>query len=149
MNNHASSGNYGISIGLTISAVLMLIHAVVDWLNGGVSQGDPVLWVFQIVIYFVASLMAANAQYRSQIDFDTPLAGVQEAGRGAAMIICVVMWGYIIVRSLVSDDPGMFGGSGLLPFCGYVLLDFVVSLAFGNFGGGLVVKQHQHVDTDN
>ncbi|MDP1614601.1 MAG: hypothetical protein Q8L68_02280 [Methylococcales bacterium] len=139
------SGNFGISVGSTFSVILLLIHAVVDWLNGGVSQGDGILWLFQIVVYFIASLIAANSQYQAQIDFNEPLLGVANAGRGAAMIVCAVMWFYIVVRSVVLDDPGMFAGGGILPFCGFVLLDFVVAVAFGNWGGRIIEKRHEHV----
>lgn len=143
INKH--SGNFGISVGLTFSVILLLIHAIVDWLNEGVSQGDGILWLFQIVIYFVASLTAANAQFKSQIESDNQLKGVANAGRGAAMITCVVMWIYIVVRSVVLDDPGMFAAGGILPFCGFVLLDFIVAVAFGSWGGHIVEKQHEHV----
>ena len=146
MDNNKLSGNFGISVGLTFAVILLLIHAVVDWLNGGVSQGDVILWLLQIAVYFVASLIAANSQYQVQIDFNEPLLGVANAGRGAAMISCAVMWSYIVVRSLVLDDPGMFAGGGLLPFCGFVLLDFVVAVAFGSWGGNIIENRYKHKD---
>lgn len=145
MEINRRSSNFGISVGLTFSVILLLIHAIVDWLNGGVSQGDSILWLFQVAIYFIASLTAANAQFRAQIDSDNQLHGVADAGRGAAIIACVAMWIYVVVRSIVLDDSGMFAGAGILPFCGFVLLDFIVAVAFGSWGGRIVEKQHEHV----
>lgn len=139
------STNSGIPVGLTSSVILVLIHAVVDFLNNGISQGDVFMWLFQIAVYFVSSLIASNSQYRAQIDSNEPLQGVANAGRGATMIACAVMWIYIVVRSVVLDDPGMFVGAGLLPFCGFVLLDFIVAVAFGSWGGRIIEKQHTYV----
>lgn len=137
--------NFGISVGFSFSVVLLLIHVAVDWLNGGVSQGDSILWFLQIGVYFAASLIAANAQYKSQIDDNEPLKDVVNAGRGAAMVICFVVWLYIIIRSLVLNDSGMFSGGGVFPFCGFVLLDFIIAVAVGSWGGRIMEKQHEHV----
>lgn len=147
MNKQAA--NLGISVGLTFSVILLLIHVAVDWLNGGVSQGDPILWFLQIGLYFAASLIASNAQYKSQIDDNEPLKDVMNAGRGAAMILCFVIWTYIIIRSLVLNDSGMFSGGGIFPFCGFILLDFIVAVAFGSWGGRIIEKQHEHVTNND
>ncbi len=146
MGNASHSKNYGISVGLTFSVIVLLIHAIVDWLNGGDSQGDSVLWILQAILYFTAALIAAGNQFNSQMHLDDSLFGVVEAGRGAPMIMSVVMWGYIIVRSLILDDAGMFGGSGVFPFCGFILLDFIVAFSFGHWGGTIIRKRHEEVD---
>ena len=140
--------NTGIQTGIAFSAFLLLIHAIVDWLNSGYSQADGVLWFFQVFIYFIASLTAANAQFRASQDSDKEVEhmGIVEAGRGAAMITCLAMWAYIVVRSVVLDDAGMFGGSGILPFCGFILLDFIVAIALGNWGGRIIINQHAPVN---
>jgi len=149
MDNTGHSKSYGLPVGLTFSVIILLIHAVVDWLNSGNSQGDSVLWILQALLYFVAALIAASSQFNSQKHMDETLSGVIEAGRGAPMIMSGVMWGYIIVRSLILDDAGMFGGSGVFPFCGFILLDFVVAFSFGNWGGTIIRKRHEEVDPNS
>ncbi len=149
MDNTGHPKNYGISMGLTFSVIVLLIHAIVDWLNGGDSRGDSILWILQSILYFVAALVAASSQFNAQSHLDVPLFGVVEAGRGAPMIMSVVMWGYIIVRSLILDDAGMFGGSGVFPFCGFILLDFIVAFSFGHWGGTIIKKRHEDVDPNS
>ena len=134
--------NRGVLVGLVFSVILILIHGIIDFRNGS-SQADFVLWLFQFIVYFIAALMAANSEYQHQKNLDAPsLKEVVNAGRGVAMIIWVLLWVYIIVRSLLWDDSGMFGEAGVVAFVVLVVLDFVIAIALGSWGGSLIVKQH-------
>lgn len=137
--------NRGVLVGLVFSVILILVHGFIDFRNGS-SRADFVLWLFQFIVYFIASLIAANSEYELQKNSNEPtdksLKELPNAGRGAAMIIWVLLWVYIIARSLLWNDSGMFGDAGVVAFVVFVILDFVVAIALGSWGGSIIAKQH-------
>jgi len=125
------------------SLLLIIIHVIVDAVNYWSSQADFVLWIFQLVLYFIAAMVSTSSQYQNQMNSDEPLLEIVSAGRGAAMIMAVCMWVYIIIRSIALDDPGMFAGISFVLFIGFMILDMILAIVFGTGGGKVIENQHK------
>ena len=138
--------NSGFVVGGIFASLLIITHLIVDMVNSWNSQADIVLWIVQLVCYFIAALVASNSQYQRQVNNDDPFVGVVSAGRGAAMIIAVCMWIYIIVRTIVlnivDNEFGLFAGIGVILFVGFMVLDFFLAIALATGGGAIIEKQH-------
>jgi hypothetical protein len=138
--------NEGIKKGLIFGLVLIIIQVLLLIFNDGEPTAQFILWIIQLVAYFIASTIAAEAEYSKQGDFaQENLTQVAASGRGATMMICVLVWVYIILRSIILDDSGIFNNLGLFSFI-FAVFDFVCAIGIGSLAGNIVKKKYNQYD---
>jgi hypothetical protein len=136
--------NAGITVGIIASVIFLIIHVLIDMVNEGGTQGDFVLWFFQLLSYFFIGMIAGSSQHKNHADSNDPLYGIKEAGRGAAILISAILWVYIIIRSIALDDSGLFNSFGILFTLLFAVFDFLMALALGTFGAGIIHKKYDY-----
>jgi hypothetical protein len=98
-------------------------------------------------LFYIFAVQAAQNQLNNQREESEPLVGVASEGRGAAMVIAVIGWIFVIGRWLVLD---LSGGTVIVEpfslFCSIVTIG-VLALVIGAFGANSVVKKYQHLDS--
>jgi hypothetical protein len=134
--------NAGVAVGFIASIIIVIIHVLIDMVNEGSSQGDFVLWFFQLLVYFFIGIIAGSNQYKKQINAMDSLQGIKEAGRGAAIIVSVILWVYIIVRSIALDDAGLFSSLGILFTLLFAIFDFILAMGLGTLGATIIHKKY-------
>lgn len=138
--------NSGITVGIIVSIIVLLIHVLIDMVNEGGSQGDFVLWFFQLLVYFFIGIIAGSNQHKKQINANDPLQGIKEAGRGAAIILSLIMWVYIIIRSIALDDSGLFNSFGIVFSLLFAIFDFIMAIGLGTLGATIIHKKYDFDD---
>jgi hypothetical protein len=136
--------NSGIAVGIIAGIIMVIIHVLIDMVNQGSSRGDFVLWFFQLFVYFFIGIIAGSHQHKNRMTTDESLEemGIKDAGRGAAMILSLVMWVYVIGRSIALDDPGMFNSFGVVFTLLFAIFDFLLAMGLGTIGASIIHKKY-------
>lgn len=140
--------NEGMKKGLLFAMILIVIHIMILLFNNGSPSADLLLWFFQLICYFLAGSLAAESFASHSIDLD----GVNpdfivSSSRSATLIMCFVLWMFIILRSVILDDGGLFSHFGVIGSLGFGVVDFICALAIGGFVG--VKIKNNHSSTNN
>ena len=141
------SPNPGFKVGLIGGMIMALINLVVFFVNGADTRGDFLVWIVQVLSYFLLGRMAANRQADLQRYTYEPTRGIVGAGVGAALTTSVLFWLYIILRGLVRDAFGVFIVMYPIQFAGWIMVDVTLALMIGAFAGRSVLR-HNAIDND-
>jgi len=144
MNSNRKT-NKGIIVGLIFVTIFIFLHIIIEIANNGETRGDFLLWFLQLLAYFFGGMIATSSQYQSQIDNDDPLSGITNAGRGNALVIFICIWVYILIRSIVLDDPGVFSGIGVFLSILFGVADLALAIIFGSIAGNIVKNKHKDI----
>ncbi len=131
-----------LNVGVIFSLLLLAIHIISDASNNWNSSRDMIFWLIRIPLYFFVGMIAANKQYKQDLFTDTPLSRLGNASRSASLIISIVDWFYIIARSVIQDDSGLFSGLGILLSLFFMGFDLLLALVLGNFAGSIVRRKN-------
>jgi hypothetical protein len=137
--------NKGIVVGLVFAILFVIFHVIIEIVNDGETRGDFILWLFQILAYFFGGMIATNSQYQSQLEIDDPLSGIANAGRGNALVIFICLWVYILIRSIVLDDSGLFSGFGIFPSILFGVVDLTFAIIFGSISGSIIKNKYKDI----
>jgi len=133
----------GFRLGAVGGLLMWGIHLILLLIFQGTNQGDFLAWTIQLFVYFFMGRTAAQKHYDAQRDEVDALRGVQGAGTGAALVTSILVWVFIILRSIVRDAVGfmvLVDPIGL--FC-VMVVDVLIALGLGSWGGKTVVRKHQ------
>jgi hypothetical protein len=131
-----------LNVGVIFSLLLLAIHIISDASNNWNSSRDMIFWFIRIPLYFFVGMIAANKQCKQDLFTDTPLSRLGNASRSASLIISIVDWFYIIARSVIQDDSGLFSGLGILLSLFFMGFDLLLALVLGNFAGSIVRRKN-------
>lgn len=159
MRSYHASFRYGLAGGVA----LVLLHLIstlfftstatqpIGGFNPMGAAGDWIMMFIQGLFYIGFARAAANAQYRFQVEnVEEPLAGVQSEGMGAALVICVISWVFMIIRWFVMDasanheviaDP--------LSLACNMGISGMLALALGGWSASRVVKKYRFMQDDD
>lgn len=143
---NSRKANKGLVTGLVISFILVIIHILIEVINYGSTKADFFLWFIQILLYFFGGMIAASNQMKVQHLSANPTEGIVNAARGSGMVIFFILWIYIIIRSIVLDDSGLFAGMGIVFSLGFGFVDLVLAIALGSFSGNQIRKKNEYID---
>lgn len=133
----------GFQVGLIGGILMVILHLAFLVVFQGTNTGDLIAWLIQLFLYFILGRVAANKEFRKLVGQGRELGGVQSAGLGAALVMSLIVWLFVIIRSIVRDDPGMFiitNPVGL--FCA-VVADILIALGLGSLSGKSVLKKQK------
>lgn len=136
--------NAGFRVGMIGAVIMIVVHLFLLLINQGETNGDLLAWLLQLVVYFFAAQSAAQQQYDAQERSYEPLRGVQAAGVGAALTISFLVWVYIILRGVFRDAFGITIDMNPVWLYCMVVLDVLLALGLGSWGGHLVVKKYEN-----
>lgn len=131
-----------VNVGIVFSLILLTIHVISDASNYWDSSRDMLFWFIRIPVYFFVGMIAANKQYKQDLLTDTPLSRLGNVSRSAPLIISIVDWFYIIARSVIQDDSGLFAGLGILISLFFMGFDLLLALVLGSFAGSIVRRKN-------
>jgi hypothetical protein len=131
-----------VNVGIVFSLILLTIHIISDASNYWDSTRDMLFWFSRIPLYFFVGIIAANKQYKQDLLTDNPFGRIGNASRSASIAISVVDWLYIIARSVIQDDSGLFAGLGILLSLFFMGFDLLLALVLGNFAGSIVRRKN-------
>jgi hypothetical protein len=134
--------NSGFGVGLVVGSIIVFVHITFILINDYRTSADLFIWIFQLISYYIAGYVSAKRQFENNIDDIDVGEHIPGAARGAALIISLLVWLYIIIRSLLINDAGMFFGFGILGSMGFLILDVMIALGLGSIAGKQVLK-HQ------
>jgi hypothetical protein len=153
MKRTHSSFRYGMVGGVIliltyiISMVVFPASTMEELLGFRLFSGDILVYPIQCFLFYIFASQAAQQQFESQRHEMEPLVGVASEGRGAAMVIAVVGWLFVIGRWLWLD---LSGGTVLIEpfslFCSIVTIG-ALALIIGSFGANSVVKKYKHYES--
>lgn len=138
-----------IIIGIVVGLLMVIIHVLADGINYWDSSRDFLFWLARIPLYFLIGMTAANSQFKHDIFSDAPLDNLGNAARSASLILCIFDWIYVILRSLITDDSGLFSGLGIVMSIILVAFDFLIAIVLGNAAGSLVRRKNDLNSIDN
>lgn len=131
-----------VNVGIVFSLILLTFHVISDASNYWNSSRDMLFWFSRIPLYFFVGMIAANKQYKQDLFTDTPLGRLGNASRSASLVISIVDWFYVIARSVIQDDSGLFAGLGILLSLFFMGFDLLLALVLGNFAGSIVQRKN-------
>lgn len=134
----------GFTYGLVGALLSISVNLILLLINSGDQRGDSLAWFVQLIVYFFISRSAAEAQYRynqQRGDFEY-LRGVKAAGLGAGLTTSILAWIYIIIRGIVRDSMGIFVFMEPFSFACLIVVDVLLAMALGAWGGGSVAKKY-------
>ena len=135
--------NEGIKKGIIFSIILIVLQFVLLLINDWEPKAQFILWLLQLIFYFIAGLVASEAEYNHCQDFEEEnLERCVASGRGAAMTISILLWLYIIIRSILLDDAGLFNHFGVIGTLLFAILDVILSMGIGTFAGKSTKKKY-------
>lgn len=134
--------NRGFGVGLVAAGVMVAVHLTLLLINAGSNRGDVLAWLLQLVVYFLAGRAAAGQQHQAQQANVDHVRGVRAAGVGAALVTSVLVWVYIIVRGLLRDALGLTVMIEPVSLFAYIVLDVLLALAIGAWGGHTVARKY-------
>ncbi len=138
--------NAGFSVGFIASILMIAVHLILLLIFQGGTRGDWIAHGIQLLVYFIASQSAAQQQYNAQERSIEALRGVKAAGMGAALTVSFLMWIFILVRNLILDAMGQFiYVDAIGTFC-IVVVDVLLAIALGTWGGSIVEKKYKAMD---
>ena len=138
-----------ITVGIVVGLLLVTIHAFSDGINYWDSSRDFIFWLVRMPLYFLIGMVAASSQLKHDMFSDTPLEKLGNTARSASLILCVFDWIYVFLRSLITDDSGLFSGLGILLSIILVAFDFLIAVILGNAAGSLVRRKNDLNSIDN
>ena len=134
----------GFRFGVSGGIIMVVVHLILLLIFRGTNGGDLLGWFLAWFVYFMVGRMAAQAQYDNQRDeIQYPLRGVVDAGRGAAMVTCVIIWAFIIVRGVFRDAVGVFVFVEPVSLFFAIMVDFMIAMGLGSFGGKSVANKYR------
>lgn len=144
------SRNKGFSVGFVGGLIMIFVSLLVFFMNGARTNGDILVWVLQLLVYFFVGRTAAIQQAEAQENTYEPTKGIVGAGVGAPLIVAIMMWVFIIIRAFVRDAAGNFVFIEPLSFCGWIIIDVLLAIAIGRAAGSTIEKQYDldHYDMD-
>jgi hypothetical protein len=134
--------NPGFTIGFIGGLVMIVISLAVFFMNGADTDGDVLVWLIQLVVYFFLGRIAASQMAEMQQDSFEPTRGIVGAGVGAPLVAGIMMWIYIILRGVVRDAMGMYIVIEPVSFCGWVIIDVLLALGIGGIAGKTVQDRY-------
>lgn len=135
--------NPAFKIGLISGLVMAGMYTLLYFLAGMSTRLDIIAWIIQLAVYFFSARSASQKMYQQQMDGYEPLNNVQASGTGAAIVICLVIWAYFLIRSLVMSAFEVYIIDGPFLLCGAVIFDMLIAIGLGSLGGNSVVKQYR------
>jgi len=138
-----------IIIGIVVGLLIVTIHMLSDGINYWDSSRDFLFWLVRIPLYFLIGMTAANSQFKQDMFTDAPLDKLGNAARSASLILGIFDWIYIILRSLITDDSGLFNGLGIVISFVLVAFDFLIAIVLGNAASSLVRRKNDLNTIDN
>lgn len=158
MRSYHASFRYGLAGG----AALLILHLIstlfftstatqpIGGFNPMGATGDWIMMFIQCLFYIGFAHAAANAQYRFQVEnVEEPLAGVQSEGMGAALVICVISWTFMIIRWFVMDAAGYLVIADPLSLACNMGISGVLALALGGWSASRVVKEFRFMQDED
>ena len=139
--DHPRRNNIFRHAGFRVGVVIGLVMSAVHWALLLTIGTDAPSYIFHLFAYFMAGRTAAQQHYNGQRDSVDHLHGVQAAGVGAAMVACVIIWFFDILFFIIGDALGR--DVTFFPVNAYclIVIDVVVAMGLGAWGGNTVVKQ--------
>lgn len=131
-----------VNVGIIFGLILLTIHIISDAANYWDSSRDMIFLFSRIPLYFFVGMIAANKQYKQDLGTDAPLRRLGNASRSASLIITIVDWLYVIARSVIQDDSGLFSGLGIFLSLLFMGFDLILALVLGNFAGSIVQRKN-------
>lgn len=135
--------NMGFRYGISGGIIMVVIHLFLLLLFQGTNRGDLLALFLSWFVYFMVGRMAAQAQYNIQREDLQPLRGVGEAGRGASMVACVFIWGFIVVRGIFRDALGVFIIVNPVGLFVAMLVDFIIAMGIGGWAGKTILDKYR------
>lgn len=133
----------GFRVGALGGIVMWSVHLILLLIFQGTNQGDFLAWIIQLFVYYFLGRTAAEKHYHVQRKEVEALRGVQASGTGAALVTSLLVWLYIILRGIIRDAIGfMILVEPLGLFC-VVVIDVLIAMGLGSWGGKAIVKKHQ------
>lgn len=133
--------NAGFQVGLMGVLLMAFINLLVFFLNGD-SRGDFLVWLFQLVVYYVLGRLASARQAELQRHTYEPGRGVSGAGIGAALVTSIGMWIYLILRDVFRSALDAVVFLWPLLFCGWVITDVLLALGIGSLAAHSISREH-------
>lgn len=141
--NERRSSNIFRHAGFQVGAMGGVILGIIHWALLLTINVDWLAWVVHPFMYFMLARAAAEQHHRAQQDLVDHLRGVQGAGVGAALVTSIVTWVFVVMFFIFGDTLGAnVVISPINMYCG-VVIDVLIALALGAWGGSRVVRKHQ------
>ena len=123
--------NFGFKFGL-IGILVFAIVNIAAVITFSSTKPDFVLWIFQLIAYYIFGAQAAAAQRERQRNTLNQNQGVAAASIGAAMVLSIGMWLVRILRDLVF---GIVNPYGILWMIVWALVDVPIAIGIGAAAG--------------
>lgn len=136
----------GIAAGLMGVLIMIPVHLVLLLIFQGQTRGDWIAHGIQLLVYFFASQVAAQNHYNGQERSPEALRGVRGAGIGAAITTSLLMWLFVVIRDIVLDALGMTPFLEVVTTFCIVVVDVLLAIALGSWGGSIVEKKYKTFD---
>jgi len=136
----------GIVAGLVGALVMIAVHLVLLLIFHGHIHGDWIAHGIQLIVYFFVSQVAAQNHYNGQERSPEALRGVRGAGIGAAITTSILMWLFIVIRDIILDAVGLTPFIEVISTFCIVVIDVLLALAIGSWGGSIVEKKYKIFD---
>jgi len=135
----------GFLVGMIAAMIMVAVQLFFLLIFLNTNNGDLIALGIQLVVYFLASQIAAQRHYDGNVSTNNiePLAGVRAAGIGAAITTSLIMWGYIIVRGVVRDAMGITVTVEPFSLFCMIVVDVLLAIALGAWGGTIVVNKYK------
>lgn len=143
-SNRKSNQNLGFKYGLIGGFLIAMMFLVMMFLTKFSDRGDIVVVILSLPLFYGLARSAAEAQFNQQRNSMNPLAGVEGAAQGAAMISCVLGWVFIIARLIFQDSLGYLVIMNPLSTFGMMVVSFSLAVAIGRAAGSQVAKKHSN-----
>lgn len=144
--------NPGFSVGLIGGVIAVIGHLIVLFMLNGATAGAMVmLLVVQPLIYYFAGQSAAEKMYQHNVnlqalDLTEHLRG---SGTGAAFVICIIVWAYLLLQAIIVDALGMQVIVEPITLFIAIVVEALVALGLGSLAGRNVEKKYSGFNSWN